>query len=257
MPGPFFAASAAFVCIFLAALAGATVRRMLPDHHLEPNAAETIKLVMGLVATIAAMVLGLLTATAQSSYATQSNQIQEIAVDIAELDRLLAYYGPETSEARGKLQAMTVALATAMDKTEKLSSPATGRVTQPFFESVARLAPGSAAQRFIQDKAFALTASLRRSRAVMDGQDEGTITGPFLSVLVLWLAALFFGFALFVEINATIVAAYLTGALSVASALFLILELDNPGRGLMAISSAPLRTVIAEIDSRHRADASP
>jgi hypothetical protein len=245
--GPFSAAGVAFACIIAAALGGAYIHRRLPSHHLEPAAAEAVKLVMGLVATIAAMVLGLLTATAQSTYTAAGNELQEIAADITELDRLLAYYGPEASEARRQLREMTLSLAKRMEGAGDPSALAAGAAAGPFFASIGKLTPQSGAQHFIQEKAFALTASLRRSRAIMDGQEGGSVTWPFLGVLIFWLGALFFGFAIFVRLNATVLGAFFIGALSVASAIFLILELEHPNHGLMAFSSAPLRAVLAEM----------
>jgi hypothetical protein len=58
---------------------------------------------------------------------------------------------------------------------------------------------------------------------------------------------LFLGFGLFARINTTVIVAFLTGALSVSSASFLILELNQPYTGLMRISDAPLRNALAEI----------
>ena len=76
----------------------------------------------------------------------------------------------------------------------------------------------------------------------------GAISWPMLTVLVFWISALFLGFGLFSRFNATVTIALLVGALSVAGAIYLILELNDPYRGLLRISDEPLRNAIAQID---------
>lgn len=78
-------------------------------------------------------------------------------------------------------------------------------------------------------------------------QINSSIPWPFLSVLVFWISVLFAGFGLFARANATVIVAFLIGALSVSSAIFLILELDRPYSGVMRISGVPLQNALAEI----------
>jgi hypothetical protein len=78
-------------------------------------------------------------------------------------------------------------------------------------------------------------------------QANSSISWPFLAILVYWISMLFVGFDLFARINATVIVALLIGALSVSSAIFVILELNHPYLGLMRISGAPLRNALAQI----------
>jgi amino acid transporter len=89
-----------FVCTFAAAVSGMVLRKKLPDDHLSDDSKDVIKLVMGLIATMAALVLGLLIASANSSYETQSGELQQLSATIVELDGILAQYGPEANEPR-------------------------------------------------------------------------------------------------------------------------------------------------------------
>ncbi len=244
---PFVSAGLVFAFTFAAALAGGLLHRRLPNHHLNPDTSDTIELVMGLIATLSAMVLGLLTATAQNTYSAQGSELEAIAADIVELDRLLAYYGPEASEARGNLAAMTSALAARMESKTALPRRGSPSEMKAFFASIGKLKPQTDEQHFVQSQAFSIGASIRHARAVMDGQDGSSIAWPFLAALVFWLAVLFFGFGLFVQLNATVVGGFLAGSLSVASAIFLILELAHPNHGLMALSNAPLRAALEEM----------
>jgi hypothetical protein len=59
---------------------------------------------MGLIATMSALVLALLTNSAKGSYDTQRNEVTQVAASAILLDRVLAHYGPETKEARDLLK---------------------------------------------------------------------------------------------------------------------------------------------------------
>jgi hypothetical protein len=103
-----------------------------------------------------------------------------------------------------------------------------------------------------QSRATQESESIAQSRLLMFEQRGSSITWPFLTVLIFWTCVLFLGFGLFARFNATVTVALLVGALSVAGAFFLVLELSEPYRGLMQISDAPLRNAMAQIHSSSR-----
>jgi hypothetical protein len=70
---------------------------------------------------------------------------------------------------------------------------------------------------------------------------------PFLIVLVFWFTMIFLTFGLFAPQNATVVSVLLVCSVSVAGAIFLILELDRPFEGLIQISVAPLRDALSRL----------
>jgi hypothetical protein len=76
------------------------LRRILPEHHLNADSKDIVKLGMGLIATMSALVLGLLIASAKGSYDTQRTEVTQMSADIVQLDRVLAHYGPQAKEAR-------------------------------------------------------------------------------------------------------------------------------------------------------------
>src|SRR4029434_6962713 len=94
------------MCTFGASLLGMLLRPALSQHHLSADTKDCVKLGMGLVATMAALLLGLLVAAAQSAYDTQRNEVIQIAAKIVFLDRVLANYGPESADARLLLRRM-------------------------------------------------------------------------------------------------------------------------------------------------------
>src|SRR6266704_4541932 len=94
----------AFACVFGGTLLGMFVRNRLPGHHLTGDTKEVVRLGTGLIGTIAALVLGLLIASASSTYETQSSQVRHMTANIILLDQLLAQYGPEAGQSRDALR---------------------------------------------------------------------------------------------------------------------------------------------------------
>jgi hypothetical protein len=241
-----------FACTFAAAVFGMVLRKKLPDNHLSEDSKDVIKLVMGLIATMAALVLGLLIASANSSYETQSGELRQVSASIVELDGILAQYGPDAIDSRHKLR---VAVSAAVDKiwskeglrVEQLARAATHAESDDFYGSIAKLSPNTEAQHFIQKRALEISGAIRQTRALMLEQINSSIPWPFLTVLIFWISMLFVGFGLFARANATVIVALLIGALSVSSAIFLMLELNHPYLGLMRISGAPLRNALAQL----------
>src|SRR4029453_11981244 len=82
------------------ALAGLNLHTRLPVHHLDANSKDVIKLVMGLIATVAALVLGLLISSAHRDYDAQEGDVQQIGVHLFQLDRALERFGPDENEPR-------------------------------------------------------------------------------------------------------------------------------------------------------------
>ena len=92
-----------FVCTFGGALVGLWLRSALPDHHLSPDSKDTVKVGIGLIATMTALVLGLVTASAKSSFDALNTAVQHTAADVLALDRTRARYGPESKAVREAL----------------------------------------------------------------------------------------------------------------------------------------------------------
>ena len=242
-----------FGCAFGSAVLGMLLHRILPRHHLDAASKEAVKLVMGLIATMAALVLSLLVASASSSYNEQSNELQSMSANVVLLDRLMMLYGPETKPVRAELRA---ALQVSHDQVwppeqNQRGSPDRGASKSSmtaFIEQLEDLTPKTEAQRRIQGRALQLTETIGQTRLLMDAQrSSGAVSWPFWTVLVFWIGVLFLGFGLFTRANATVVMMLMVGALSVSGAVFLILELNTPYQGLMKISDAPLRAAMMHI----------
>jgi hypothetical protein len=239
-----------FVLIIGGIVLGIALRWALPKHHLSKDSQEVIRLGVGLVATIAALVLGLLIAAAKSSFDTQSGQVKQITADLILIDNLLALYGPQALPIR---QEMRGAIGPVVDRIwqEKKSND-----TGPFASSAAAdkvyldiegLTPKTDAQRSIQSRAVQASTDFAQTRLLLFVESGNLIPVPFLAILVFWLVIIFASFSLFSELNPTAFAFLALFALSASCALFLILELSQPFSGLMAISSAPLHEALAPL----------
>jgi hypothetical protein len=239
-----------FVLVFGGALVGVATR--VPAHHQDAETRDVVKLVLGLVATISALVLSLLIASAHSSYDTQESEVQQLGVQIVQLDELLAHYGPETIDSRAQLRRIVGAELQRMwpdvgAARVVMPAPPNFRPAEELYDKVVDLTPKSEAQRSAKGRAIELMMTMGTTVRLLDEQAGGSLSWPFFVVLVFWLIALFFGFGIYARRNSTVIAALFVGALTAAGAIFLILEMNRPYSGLMQISSAPMRNALAQI----------
>jgi hypothetical protein len=236
-----------FVCCFGAALIGLYLR--LPEHHLDGDSKDTVRLVMGLIATMSALVLSLLISSANSSYDAQATGLQQMSADVAQLDRMLVLYGPETQEIRTILRRSVAAAHQRIwppDSSQPANlDPATGQAQiDAFYAKLQNLTPQTAAQTRAQDAAWQLTASVVRIRLLLYEELNSSISWPLVTVLIFWVSVLFLGFGLFARSNATVLVTMTVGSISVAGAIFLILELNHPYSGFIRLSDAPIRAAL-------------
>jgi Protein of unknown function (DUF4239) len=236
-----------FACVFGGALLGIFLHSSLPQHHLGTDSKDIVKLGMGLVATMAALVLGLLVASAKGSYDAQSAELTRMSANIALLDRVLAGYGQETKEARDLLHGAAARILDQMwSEDGALNAPASAG-GEILYDKVARLSPKNDTERSLKGDALSIVMDIGKARWLMFEQATISVSMPLLVVLVIWLSAIFVSFGLFAPFNATVVSSLFISALSVSGAVFLILEMYGPYTGLIQISSAPLRGALAHL----------
>ncbi len=84
----------AFACIFGGTLLGMFLRTILPGHHVSDESKDAVKLGTGVIATMAALVLALLIASAKGNYDTMSSDLRQASARVILLDRVMAQYGP-------------------------------------------------------------------------------------------------------------------------------------------------------------------
>jgi hypothetical protein len=240
----------AFGCIFGGMLVGMLLRTALPEHHLSADSKDVIKLGIGMIATLAALVLGLLLASAKGTYDTMHNGLMQTGSKIILLDRVMAQYGPETREARDLLRhglASSIEHVWFQERTGQMGPKAPDPKAR--FETLQHklwgLSPKNDAQRSLQSQALQVSGEIDEARwLLIEQRSQSSLSMPFFVMLVSWLVIIFFSFGLFAPRNATVIAILLFCALSAGGSLFLIQELDSPYGGLIAISGAPLRNAL-------------
>lgn len=232
-----------FACLVGVALLGRRVRRYLPADHLSAESKDAVKLAMGLVATMTALILGLLVSSAKGTYDTARSEVIEMAGKVAFLDRVLALYGPEAADARAEFRKVFTDAIRRIWPAEG-SGPAqlapNERMGDAFYLAVQGLSPHNDTQRGLKAQAATLMVELGELRSLLQAQSIPSISKPLLIALACWLVVIFFGFSVIAPPNATTTLALVASGFSVACAIFLILELDHPFVGPIRIPSEPM-----------------
>jgi len=243
-------ASVTFAFVLGSAFAAMELRRLLPEHHLHEDSKDMIRLVAGLMATLSALVLGLLIASAKSSFDTINAEFKASAAKIILVDRALAQFGPESREARGVLRnAYSARIAQLFPEEGRPDTTrddlANASSTEPIEQAIRALAPATELQRSQQARALQLGDEIAQARWSAF-EEIGAKTPPaLLAILIFWLAAMFASFGLFAPRNRTTVTALVIGALAVATSVFLIEEMSDPIGGVIRISATPMRNALA------------
>lgn len=241
---PLSIAVLAFVCIAGAGFLGLALRTE-EAHRAEP-VRDMVRFTQGIVASISALVLGLLVAGATDHYRGQSEKIRRMAAEVIVLDRALAQFGPEAAEARHVLHR-------AVEHTiEEIWATEAKRVTMPpgpnLLDTVVQLEAATPRQVFLKEQALDQVVTLSRARATLaTAEHGGAIQMPVVVMLVLWFVFLFMLAGLYGRPDTLAIGAMVLGSAAVASALLLVLELDRPFQGIMAVSDVPLHHALATL----------
>jgi hypothetical protein len=239
-------------CIFAGALLGMGLQKVLPGYHLSKESHDIVKLGAGIIATLTALVLGLLISTAKSSFDAVNDGIVQSSAKIILLDRALARYGPETKATREQLQRAVAASIESVWPRETPGVPALDTVERAnglelLQDKLRELTPQNEAQHQALARIQQLVADLSQIRWLLIEQGQSGFPFALLLVLVFWLTLLFVSFGLFAPRNATVVAVLFVSACSVSAAIFLVLELNQPVSGFVKISNAPLRNALQHL----------
>jgi hypothetical protein len=231
-----------FACVFGGALAGMALRSVLPEQHRSGESKELVRAAMALIGTMSALVLGLLVGSAKSSYDAQKDELTSLSAGVLLIDRVLSLYGPETKDAREELREV---VAAAREQIWHGAPPS--KRADALYAALHQLSPKNPEQQALKEQASSMIIDLARTRMLMVEQHGSSVSTPLLIVVVFWLTINFISFGLFAHPNATVATALFVSALSVAGAIFLILEMDHPFQGLIQISDAPLQRTLGQL----------
>jgi hypothetical protein len=236
-------------CIFGGAVFGLMLSRVLPEGHLQDNSRDTVKVVTGLIATLAALVLGLLISSAKNSFDAVDAAVTNSGAKIILLDRALANYGPETKDIREHLRSTVITGIEMFWPGEKAEGAGMvgferANAMEVLQAKIRQLTPATDAQRQLLSHAEKLSGELLESRWLLIAQAQRELPRTFVVVLLFWLTMLHISFGLLAPRNATVITMLLISALSVSGAMFIILEMDHPLNGMIKVSNAPLRKAL-------------
>jgi hypothetical protein len=245
-------AAITFACAFSGALGATVLRSRLPSAHLSKESQDVVRLGIGLVATMTALLLGLVTAAARTTFDAQDQAIRNSATAILTLDRHLARYGPETKPTRDLIRAVLVYRLETIwhEGSPPGADPEVANAIPPIEQienQILALSPQTDNQRWFKAEALKLSDEVVRTRWRILGFSGGSVPLPFLVVVIFWLTVTFTSFGLYAPRNATVIAVLFVSAVSVAAAVFLIMELDGPFDGVIKVSSAPIRYALTEL----------
>ncbi len=241
----------AFMLALGGAFLGIAMGKYLPKHHTDADTKDVIKVSVAVVATLAALVAGLLISAAKNSFDTKDTELRRVSARIIQLDRTLAEYGEETKAARTLLRGMVEQALAAIweDGRGRIDPDAInrGEGMAPMRQLLLRLTPTNEAKTWLRYSALQITSDIDDLRLQALEHKDGSVRWPFVAVLIFWFAIIFFSFGLFAPRNGTVYVILTASALSVSAALYLIVQMDRPYSGLIQISKEPLELVLTKI----------
>jgi len=241
----------AFACFFGGAMLGIFLRSRLPESHQSADTQRIVNLGVGIIGTMAALVLGLLVASAKGSYDTQNNELTALGAKILLLDHGLALYGPEADGARDLLRRNVDSLVEQLwsNKDQSPENPSRAQPTPPtaLYDAIQALSPQSEIQRTVKTQGLSMMAQIGEQRLLILQQKKSSVSKPLLEILIFALAINFSSFGLFAPRNATVIATLFLCAMASSGAIFVMMELYHPYGGFIQIPSATLQNVLTQL----------
>lgn len=251
--------------LLLASGLGWRVQRSLSALHRSRETTEAIRLILGMLVTFAALVLGLLTSSAKAHFDDVSAKLQNYSIDLIAMDQRLREYGTPAVSARAVLRAYTAAAiadtwpdeprpsGTYLTHPGRLrtggqESVALGTMLLQVDRLVAQLIPDTPLQRALAPVLAARMARTLQDRWLLVGSGRATLAWPFVSVMTGWLVLVFAVFGLSSPSNRVIYVVIALSAVSVSVAVWLIVELDSPLTGLIQVSSTAMQEALLHMD---------
>ena len=236
---------------FAGGLSGMALRRLLPEQVASGALRDMTGAVGGLLSLLTALVLGLLIWTAYGVYAGQTAAVRTLATETLELDLALADFGPETAGARARLK----------DNFSRLVAEVWdwGRdkdyVSRNYGETIARwharesylktLHPGTDEQKQALAAATQAVNTIAQTRLSMAVALTDPMSRPLIAVVVAWAVCIFVGYGLMHAGALDALIAMGVGAIAVATAVYLLIDLSFPYSGLIQVSPDPIKEISA------------
>ena len=190
------------VSVFAFGMVGLDLFRWLPDHHLTNETRDIVRLGMNMISILAALVLGLLIASAKGAFDRADLQLRAYAADITQLDQMLRHYGPVGDPIRADLLRYTeIAVATTWPDAgqidnSQLESRSEGQLLEDAQQAILALTPHTDQQGWLRTQALDLTSRIIHTRWMLLIDQRGTLSPVLLVIVVAWIAFIFASFGL-------------------------------------------------------------
>jgi hypothetical protein len=245
---------ATFAVIFGGGILGLLFGRVLPEEYRRDATQKVVQTATGLISLLSALALGLLVATAKNKFDTDNQQIEQFAASLMLLNRELTNYGPEARDTKDILRKYTISkIAETWPRgpgpKPGPEDPPAWKLLESLQESLTGLAPQTESQRAEATRASQTTVDLAKTTWLQAAEVSQHVPHPFVLILIVWLFVLFVSFGLFAPRNALVVIALLVGALSIAGAVVLIVDMDSPFEGMIMVSADPMQEALAKMNA--------
>ena len=248
-----FIAGVVAVLAFGSGMVGLFLQKRLPQHHMSGGSTDMILAVIGLVSLLLALVLGTLVGKTYESFTTQKSELETMASRVLLVDPARAQSGPEAKPLRDKLKEATTQTYNLFWRGAD-SDPAEFKVDVPLTRWRAMTTLLSSLDPTTTEQKEALAAAkqnlglMEQTRLLMSLQLSSAVAWSLVISVIGWSMFLFCGFGVRSGANLTTIAALALGAISVASAMFLILDLSQPYSGLFRIPPSAMEQTIEAMD---------
>jgi hypothetical protein len=249
------------------AVVGLYVRPLLAERHRSQETMDLVRLVTTMLVTFAALVLGLLTTSVKSARDQVNGDLRGFGVMIIELDQTLREFGELGNPIRADLRSYTAAAIAStwtnepappgdyyphdiskVDVDHRIESSRLGDMLNGIEMSIRRLQPADAMHRRLAADALKDFQSLVQRRWKLIEEASSSISVLFYVVLVFWLAVVFASFGLCAPHNMLVYVMLVLGAVSIGSAVLVILIYDTPFGEWFAAPSEPLRAALRHLN---------
>jgi hypothetical protein len=236
-----------FAVILVGIFVGVLLGKRLPTDHLSQESRDTIIIAIGMVAAMTSLVLGLLTAEVKSSFDAADAEIKAQAARLEEMNMTTREIDNPTVAAVRQALAELARLAVAETFEGAGRSGRARQIYAGTYQTIMNMPAPTVLDQQVRSDLHDQLLDLTQHHLAVIQETKGTIPLPFLYMMVAWTAMIFMSWAIFAPRNATVISIFVICAASVSGALFLILEMDSPFDGLIAISSEPMRVAIAAL----------
>jgi hypothetical protein len=243
----------AFAAILGGAFAGAEARNRLPKQQLTDETKSLVSVSTGVVAMVAALVLGLLISNANTKFTQLGGEVTALSAQILRLDHILRRYGTDAEPARKTLLQYAEHKAADFFPDDpadvRIGNPSTYEFLQRLEDMLLALKPANSRDQWWLSQGLILAGKIGDTRWLIAQQVGQGTPKTFVALLVFWLALLFASFGLFAPPNLTSAITLVLCALAVAGAVAMFLELEQGFGGIVRISPEPMRQAVKTLQA--------